>query len=267
MAVSALNTTTLTNAIAAGDSEFVVGSTTNIAAGTLLVFAGTGGLEVARCASIPISGRVIVRRGVEGTVARAHPASALIYLGTPDVFKTIKETATALVGDSGALPDYLLPGSRARDGAGNEYVMVDSTASIVLGATVLISKDGLFTAQVLDADLGSGPVGILVEAATSNQWTWAQVFGFNAHAKMTGGSSLATSLGELQASSDVSTPSVGLLGRSSSQRTSDYAANALIYGMFLTGAASTASTSASSETGYFAPVWLNYPYVIRAVTS
>jgi hypothetical protein len=60
---------------------------------------------------------------------------------------------------------------------------------------------------------------------------------------------------------------VGLLGRSSSQRTTGYLEGSTIYGMFPTSAASTASTSASSETGLFCAAFLNYPYAQRAITS
>jgi hypothetical protein len=267
MAATALNTNTLSEAVFVGQDpsvSFTVGSTSNITVGSLLVAAGTGGMEVMKVQEIPISGRVNVLRGVGGTQARKHPSGTLVYIGTPELFRQVRDNAAGIVGDNNGLPEYLIPGSRARDGAGNEYVLVDLTMTAVLGATVLISKDGLFTAQILSATL-EGPVGLLVEGGTSTQWGWAQIYGAHPHAKLVGGSSLATSLGELRGATSVSTPAVGLLGQSSSQRSSD--AEAIIHGMFLSGAATTASTSASSETGLFAPVFLNYPWNRRSLTS
>src|SRR5688572_7695361 len=111
MAVAALNTTTLTNAISAGDNDFAVGSTTNISVGSMLVIAGTGGPEACKVQAIPVSGRVQVLRGWAGTIARAQPASALIYIGAPDAFKAIVTTQAAIVGNPGAFPDFLVPGS------------------------------------------------------------------------------------------------------------------------------------------------------------
>lgn len=266
MAVAALNSTTLTNAIAADTNvNIAVGSTANITAGKYLVFAGKSGVEVAKVQSIPVSGQVNLMRGVAGTRARAQAASTLLYIGDPTDFKNVRDNATALVGDSSSLPDYCYPGVRAVDGAGNHYVMVDMTQTVVPGATVLISKDGNFTASVVSST-GVGPVGVTAEDGTSNQWVWAQIYGF-VRAKLVGGSSLVTSLGEFQGATSVSTPSVGLLGRSSSQRSSAYLEASTIYGMFPVSAATTASTSASSETGLACSAWLNFPYIQRAITS
>ena len=270
MAVTYLNSSTLSEALTSTTLKFSVGSTSNISVGNYLAILGTGGLEMVKVQSIPSSGNVTVIRGVAGTAAIAHASGAKFFIGAPDSFKTINGSSPGefirLYGASGNFPTYALPGARAIDGAGNEYVMVDCTATIVPGATVLISKDGNFTASVLTS-AGVGDVGILVEDATSDQWAWALIKGYHAHAKLVGGSSLVTSLGELGGASSVSTPAVGLLGRSSSQRSSDYLIASQIYGMFPAGAASTASTSASSETGLFCPVWLNYPWVQRAITS
>ena len=267
MAVTALSSTTLTNAIVASDNvNIVVGSTASISVGQYLLFAGRAGYEVAKVQAIPVSGQVNLMRGVAGSKARAQDASTLIYIGNPTDFKNVRDNAVALVGDSGSLPEYCYPGVRAIDAAGNHYIMVDLTQTVVPGATILISKDGAFTASALTST-SVGSVGVITEDATSNQWTWAQVYGYVAHAKLVGGSSLVTSVGEFQGASSVSTPSVGLLGRSSSQRSSAYLEAAVVNGMFPASAASTASTSASSETGLFCAAWLNYPWIQRAITS
>jgi len=251
---SYLNSTTLSAAIDKEQNEFLVAATTNISVGSLIVVRG----EAMHVRAIPVSGRVVVRRGYQGTRAIAHPNGAKVWIGDPDDFKTIKDNAAAVIGASEALPDFCLPGTRAKDNAGNEYVMVDLTGTIYGGATVLISKDGEFTAAVLTS-AGIGSVGVLMEYGTSNQWGWAQIYGYNAHAKLVGGSSLATSLGVLEGASSVSTPAVGLLARTTSQASTT--TNAQIIGMHLVSACTTASTSASSETGYYAAVWLNYPFL------
>jgi hypothetical protein len=256
MPATYLNTSTLSEAVSKDANEFTVGSTTNIVVDDLLVFLGGEAMKVQ---AIPVAGRVQVRRGVSGTRALSYPSGAKFFIGSPDKFKQIRDNAAAIIGDNGTLPDYCLPGIRGRDSVGNEYIMVDLTGSAVLGATVVFSRDGNFTASIITST-SRGSVGILTEGGTSNQWVWAQVYGAHAHAKLVIGSSLATSLGELQGATSVSTPSVGLLGRSSSQRSSN--ADAPIHGMYLTGAATTASTATcTSETGFYAPVWLEYPWM------
>ena len=264
MAVTALNTTTLTNAIGVSDNDLTVGATTNISVGSMLVLSGTGGAEAVKVQEIPVAGRVKVLRGWAGTKARACPAAALIYIGTPDQFKFIRDSASAIVGDSSVLPDYVLPGTRARDGAGNEYVLLDLTFSAFNGVAVLISRDGLFTAKAL-ASGDAGSVGIICEEGTSNQYAWAQIYGAKSYVQFTSGSSLMTSTGLIQPATTASTPAGGLLGRTTSQGTSD--ATAQVIGLFPTSAITTATTAATSATGFQASVWMQYPLLLRVAAS
>lgn len=271
MAVNILNTSTLSEAIDDEADSFTVGSTSNVTVGQLLCICGTAGKEMVKVQVIPVSGRVNVVRGVNGTRALSHKSGTRFFIGDGDDFINIKDSSpnqyVSLTGSPGTgIIDYALPGSRARDGAGNEYVCVELTETVQQGAGVFISRDGLFTAAIITST-GQGPVGIMVEGASSDQYAWAQIYGFYDHVKLVGGSSLLTSLGEFQGATSVSTPSVGVLGRSSSQRSSDYGALSTIQNMFAVGAASTASTSASSETGLFGAAFLNYPYVLRLVTT
>jgi hypothetical protein len=104
-------------------------------------------------------------------------------------------------------------------------------------------------------------VGITVEQNSSAQYAWAQIFGANAYAQLGSGSSAATSVSYPMAASSVSTPDVGLVAIGTSVET------VVINGMFFTGAATTATTSATSATGMSIPVWLNYPHVRVAVAS
>lgn len=268
MAATKLNTTTSSEAITNDANEFAVGSTANITAGNLLVAAGTGGQEVMKVLEVPVSGRVRVRRGVDGTRCIAHPSGVLLYIGAPDSFKRVTGAApndyVNLVGNSGNLLDYALPGTRAYDGAGNEYVMVDLTFAGFVGAGVLISRDGLFTAKAL-ANGDAGNVGVLVEEGTSDQWVWAQIWGNCPIVQLVGGSSLVTSTGIFQPATSVSTPAVGILGRTTSQASSEFGTR--IFGMFPTSAATTATTSASSATGLRCGAWLSYPFVERQPSS
>jgi len=264
MAVAAASSTTLTNAASVSEQLLVVGSTANISVGNVLVLANTGGHEIVKVQDIPVSGQVRVMRGWNGTRARALAAGINIYIGTPDVFKQVRDSAVNLVGDSGALPEYCIPGTRARDGAGNEYVMVDLTFTAYIGAGVVISKDGLYTASVITST-SFGSVGVLVEEGTSNQWAWAQIFGNCPTVQLVGGSSLVTSTGIFQPATSVSTPSVGVLGLTTSQASTDQSKQ--IYGMFPNSAATTATTSATSATGLRCGAWLNYPFLQRQASS
>lgn len=264
MAVNILNTVTCSEAITVGQGRFTVSSTASIAVGDLMVF----GQEAMEVVAIPVSGQVDVTRGVAGTIARAVRSGSRAFTGTPDKFTAIREwsSLTGLTGNADTFPQFLLPGQKAIDGYGNQFTMVELTQTVVPGATVVISRDGNFTAAVLTST-DQGLVGITTENGSSDQYTWVQTKGFVSHAKLVGGSSLLTSLGEFQGATSVSTPSVGLLGRSSSQRSSDYGALATIQGMYPQSAASTASTSASSETGLFSTAFLDDPWVMRIVTT
>jgi hypothetical protein len=264
MGLTALNSTTASEAITADANEFAVGSTTNISVGNYLVAMGTGGQEIMKVQAIPVSGRVQVRRGVDGTQARAHKSGVKLWIGAPDAFRRVSGSAPNpyinLVGNSGATPDFSLPGTRAYDGNGNEYVMVDLTFSGFIGAGVLISRDGNYTASAL-ASGNAGSVGVLVDEGTSDQWVWAQIWGQCPTVQLVGGSSLVTSTGIFQPATSVSTPAVGILGRTTSQASSEFGTR--IFGMFPTSAATTATTSASSATGFACSAWLNYPFVER----
>lgn len=265
MPVTQVPTITLTNAIAINDDTFAVSSTSALSAGisggavNCLVFAGKAGIEVCKVQAIPASGTVQVFRGQNGTRQKAHVAGTLIYYGTPDVFKQVRDVAAGIVGDSVSLPDYCTPGTRARDGAGNEYVMVNLDASVYPGVTVLIdsANDGTYFAIPLVGGR-QGLVGVMAEKGTSNQWGWAQIYGYTTAQDSTA-TSAADSTYVPTAATSVSTPAAGMAAIAG---TSAIAATVfLIKGFFIVGAATTATTSATSHTGVQVPVFLNYPFV------
>jgi len=250
MPVDILSNTTLSAAIAAGDEEFQVASTTNIVAGKILVVDS----EAMKVNSIPTSGYVNVMRGTNGTLARPHAISQRVFFGDHHDFKAVKDHALGLVGDSGAFPDFMLPGQRAFDGRGNEYIMVELTAVCYRGTTVVISRDGNFTA-VQAAGGTQGTIGVTIEAATSDQYTWAQIYGFNGYAQLDATSACTSAYIPVPATS-VSTPSVGLSNLAAATTAAAY----VIHGMFIQGVAVSTGTSAASYTGTYIPVFLNYPY-------
>ena len=261
MALDILNSTTLSEDITSETKQFTVASTANITVGNLLAIRGRAGLEMVKVTEIPVSGSVKVNRGVSGTRALAHSALVNIYIGAPDKFTTIAGSSPnqfiRLQGVPGAFPDYALPGTKVIDGAGNEYILVELAATAYAGTTVLISTSGLFTAAPLVGG-DQGPVGLLVEPGTSDQYVWAQVYGQNSYAQESTASSGATSADIAVAATSVSTPDVGLVAYTVTSTSAD---RYRIYGMFIRGAATTATTSATSATGVAVPVFLNYPYV------
>ena len=266
MAFTYTGSTTFAETITSETNTFALTTTTGVTVGMILATPA----ELMHVRDVPVAGTVVVRRGVQGTFAGPHTSGDTVYFGLPSAFAQIKDNALKLFGPSVKLPDICIPGTRGVDVRGNEYILVDSTATIVPGATVLISKDGAFTASVLTS-AGSGNVGILMEDATSDQWAWAQIRGYHAHAKLSGGSSLMTSTGLLRASTEVSTPAVGLRGATTSGTTGTSvligATGGEIFRMWPASATSSASTSATSETGYYAAVWMEYPFVQRRISS
>jgi hypothetical protein len=269
-------TSTLSAAITDSDNAFNVASTANISVGSLLAFRQ----ELMQVRNIPVSGRVVVRRGYEGTHALAHKSGATFFIGSGSDFEGIYNQTLGLFGPAAMLPKICIPGARAFDADGYEYVLVDigaitNAVGIVSGSTVGISKDGLYTATTLSTS-HSGPIGIITETATSNQWVWALIRGLYVAAEVSLGSSAATSTGVCLPASSVSSPSVGLLVVTTSQASSIYATTSagigeypVIHGMWPASTVSSTGPTASSvdHTGLQIDVWLNYPYMDRKLSS
>lgn len=265
MAVDVLNSTTLSAALDAETVNFAVAATTNITAGQMLVVRG----EAMKVMAVddPSSGYVVVRRGVDGTYARAHASGQRVWIGDHDAFKAVRDNANrlGLVGASGTLPDYMLPGQRAFDDNGNEYVMVELTAECFTGTTVVISVDGNFQAKQAVGGT-QGNIGLVSEHATSDQFVWAQIFGYNSFAQETICASAGTSAYIAVPATTASTPSVGLAALATPTTAAAY----IIHGMFIVGVASSAVTSTTGtdeRTGIAYPVWLNYPYTTNKLET
>ena len=79
MPVDILNTTTLSEALTDSTADFTVASTTNISVGNLLVVRN----EAMKVQAIPVSGRVQVQRGWNGTKAFAHASGQRAFIGAP----------------------------------------------------------------------------------------------------------------------------------------------------------------------------------------
>lgn len=257
MAIDILSTTTLSEALDASTTNFTVASTTNITAGQLLVANGEA-LDV-QAVDDPSSGYVKVRRGSSGTKAISHANSERVFIGNHHDFKAIRESAVALVGDSGVFPDYMLPGQEASDAKGNTYVLVEMTTVVYSGTTCVISVDGNYTAAIL-ATGTHGSVGIATEQATSDQYTWLLRKGYYSAALEAGGTSAGSSAYFPVAATSVSTPAAGMAVVVTSNATLGFT----IHGMFIAGAAVSTTTSTTSNTGITVPVFLNYPWVEAA---
>lgn len=261
MSVTAPTTTTLGAAIATQTTRTVtVASTTGMSAGNFLV----AGQEQMLILSVDSSTQLTVQRAVAGSASRIHPNGATVYYGAGSVFgaRTSDQSnaQATMVATASALPSYRLPlGSQVLDpNTGNVFMLVDFTAPVFSGVTVSISNDGLFTAAPLTT-AHQGSVGVVVETdkPTSDKWGWVQVYGAYSNAQLANGDSAVTSAYIALAASSVTTPAAGLAAIVNTTST----AVAQIFGMFITGAATTAVTSAASHVGVGVPVWLNFPYV------
>jgi hypothetical protein len=264
MAFTYTGSTTFAEAVDKETGEFNLTTTTGVTKGMILATSS----EIMVVRAIPVAGRVSVTRGSGGSFSGPHNSGETVYFGSPADFAQIKDNTLRMFGPSFKVPDICIPGARGIDMRGYEYILVDSTATIVPGATVLISKDGNFTASVL-TQAGAGNVGILMEDATSDQWAWAMIRGLHTHVKLGGGSSLLTSTGVFAAATSVSTPAVGLIGLTTSLGGSSLMATsaAVVFRMWPASAWTSASTSATSETGGYASAWLEYPFMQRRLTS
>ena len=268
MSINALSSTTLSAAIDSRQTRFAVASTTGISGVGSLTTAQSVivvGAEAMLVQNVPVSGIVEVMRGANGTKAKAHVSGATVYFGAASKFGFAEDGEVGLAGDAGypagILPNYRLPlGSRTTYG-GKEYILCDFTGTVHSGVTVSISNDGAFSAAALTTS-HQGSVGVVAEAtSTSDQWGWVQVYGA-ASAQIASGDSAATSAMVAVAATSVSSPNAGMdaIARTSSDVPQ-------IFGMFVTGDATTAVTSASSHTGVAVPVFLNYPYVLGYSTN
>jgi hypothetical protein len=251
MAVDQLSTTTLGEALDAHKNNFVVTSTANMSVGDYIVCRA----EAMKIREVINSTRVTVVRGVGGTKARPHKISQRFFIGSPHQFQSIRDSLTSLVGDTGTYPEFMLPGQRANDAAGNEYVLLGPLAiPMPIGTTVVIDQNGNYGCTIAYATK-QGSVAVLVESATSDQYVWGQVYGYNAICQEASATSGVSSAYIPVAQTSVSSPTVGM--RASASAAGEY----VIHGMFIVGAASTATTAATSAIGTTVPVWLNYPYL------
>ena len=161
--------------------------------------------------------------------------------------------------DVSTSPYPIQVGTRARDGSGNEYVYCAFTGSVFTGVPVVISLDGTFTADPTAE--ARGMVGLATAAGTSDNAGWVQIYGY-ASMQFASGDSAATSAYVAVSAGSVSSPECALDVR---VRTTD--SDIEVHGLFVVGAATTATTGATSHIGTAVPVFLNYPFLFGAATS
>ena len=75
---------TLAAAVSCDDRQWTLSSVTGLAKGTRL-YVGQELVAIEQPAT-PVSNVIVVNRGVDGTIASAHPAGATLYVGTGDQF-------------------------------------------------------------------------------------------------------------------------------------------------------------------------------------
>lgn len=179
MPVTYLNATTLTNAITASQTTFLVGSNTNHTVGELIAVGSELMLIQSKVGSLQIS----VERGQGGSDATAHMALTPIFGSATSQLVTVSRDALGgkrvQLSDTQptGLPPYYLPlGTRVRDEQGNEYMLCDFNAAVYNQQPVSIAAN--FVADVLTATW-RGMVGVVAETAacTSDNWGWVQIFG------------------------------------------------------------------------------------------
>lgn len=253
--------TTISSAMTATQTNIRLTATTSVVDGRVIKV----GAELMKVStSESIANPIPVIRGWNGTQARAHAILDVAWHGDADDFRSLRESADTigLTGSGGVLPDFAVPGTSAWDSTGREFLAVQTTEVSYAGTTHVVSMDGLYSTTILAAG-AQGPVGIAMEQTSSDEVTWLLVKGRYATAQEAGGTSGATSLYVCVAATSVSTPEAGLAVRVAS--TSDVEQQ--IYGMFITGVATSATTSATSATGVAVPVFLNYPYTYGFATT
>jgi len=163
-------------------------------------------------------------------------------------------------------------GQRARGVSGEEYIFVDFAETAYSGMPVLINAD--FTASLLTAASGRGPIGIVVAGATSNNGGWVQVYGrvlmqvgINAASPSdaaNGPTTLSTSAQTIFiVPTSVTSPAV--LGYTSGNVST--ASGKVVLGITVASDASpgdvSATTSATSHIGSEIAVFLNYPHIVH----
>ena len=184
-------------------------------------------------------------------------------------------------------PFPLQPGSRARDGSGNEYLFCDFTASVSGGIVVAIDFMNRAT-PLLGTSLLSSRVGIAMTGATSDNAGWVQIYGVHLAVQGNSASDGLVSDGTvayyLIPQTSVSTPSgtLSLIARETPTSVEGTSSYNRIFNMWLadpgtvsdltdapSSAASgpstavTATTNGTSmHTGVSWVVYLNYPYVL-----
>lgn len=145
-------------------------------------------------------------------------------------------------------------GTRATDVDGNIYVYVDFQEAMLQGEWAVYNGSTFAASQIAATSLGF--VGLVVATASaSDRYGWLQIYGYNALAALSSGSSVGpailhtTAVGSLASA----TPGTGGVG---------------VFGVSIISAPDTcASTALALTDAGISPVYLNFPFVTGAVVS
>ena len=133
-------------------------------------------------------------------------------------------------------------GSRKKDYAGNEYILLKGVASLAAGDAVVFDET-FASARLSTATAVGQPVAVAMSANTSSSnYSWFQVYG-----------KATVSSGALTVAADAQLQSTGTAGAVDDTATA---------GKTIVGA-----VSASANSGGFITAWLNYPYYPNAALA
>lgn len=145
-AQATLNSTTLSNAIDATQTRFVVASATNVAADYIL-FVDREAIKVNTLSGTTVT----VTRGYSGTRAAAHAAAAITYTGPANYYSAVSVTpgSTCTSTAEVAIPRVVLPTGNVYKCSNSQWEQIGAVigqvqASFVQGATAADALDSVF---------------------------------------------------------------------------------------------------------------------------
>jgi hypothetical protein len=146
LAQTTVSSTTLSNAVDAAQTRFVVASATDLSAGYTL-FVDREAMKVNSVSGTTVT----VRRGADGTAARAHAASAIVYHGPTTEFyaSEVVPGSTCTATAEAYLPRIVLPTGNVYQCTNSQWYAIGSEigsiqASFVQGGTAADALDTIF---------------------------------------------------------------------------------------------------------------------------
>lgn len=176
----AINTTTITAATTAYQTQFAVGSTTNMTAPVLATGSGYTLLyvesELMQVTGVPVSGVVQVVRGVGGTKAVAHLAGVLVTIGGLADFPVFTPQVGAFQVENNRYVGVSAPVAAAAviQAPSSIFHITGTTATTTItpptnfvGGSITIIADGAWTWTSTTSANGIAQTGLVTSAGTA----------------------------------------------------------------------------------------------------